>query len=96
MLLKTFVKSVAVAAAVTIAGAPLVASYADAAGRKKSNGMMRLGGPKQNGNLMRLGGPVETRSSDRGIYALPNRLVSNRPDDVREYFLRRDQQGSGN
>jgi hypothetical protein len=92
----TVFKCFALATVLTLSAAPLVASFAEAASRKKSNGMMRLGGPSQNGNLMRLGGPSQSRSADGGIYTIPNRFASNRSEDVRQYFLRRDQQGSGN
>jgi hypothetical protein len=95
-------KCLAVAAALTLAATPVLTSMAEA-GSKKSNGMMRLGGPKQtsrNSQMMRLGGPTngsaERQSVDSGDYAIPGRFVSGRPSDVREYFLRRDQYGSGN
>lgn len=90
---------------------PLASSTAEAGGnrsRKTSGESMRLGGPSAStGRIMRLGGPANRngrmmrlggsapRPVDSGIYAIPGRLVSNNPDDVRLFFLRHAEAGSG-
>jgi hypothetical protein len=87
--LKILIATVALGAIV----APLVAAPADAAsnGRRKKNGeMMRLGGPSTNGTSN------GSRAASGDVYTLPGRFVSGRQSDVREFFLRRDQAGSGN